>query len=71
VNFKAAMWGPGALGYANGAPAIRGNETMSMGEVVVEMERDATKAVTQVIGHAYLGLSIIENDRGVRIESNI
>lgn len=71
VNFKSAMWGPGALGYANGAPAIAGNATMSMGEVVVEMERDATKAITQVIGHAYLGLSILENDRGVRIESNI
>lgn len=59
TNFKAAMWGPGALGYADGAPAISGNQTISAGAVTVEMERDATKAVTQVIGHAYLGISIL------------
>jgi hypothetical protein len=70
-NFKAAMWGPGALGYANGSPSIIGSETMNMGEVTVEMERDSLKALTNVVGHAYLGLSILENDRGVRIESNI
>tara|TARA_R100001480_G_scaffold146520_3_gene145152 strand:- start:7886 stop:8401 length:516 start_codon:yes stop_codon:yes gene_type:complete len=71
TNFKAAMWGPGALGYADGSPAISGAETMAMGPVTVEMDRQADKAVTQVIGHAYLGMSILENDRGVRIESNI
>lgn len=71
ANFKAAMWGPGALGYANGSPSIIGSETMNMGEVTVEMERDSLKALTNVVGHAYLGLSILENDRGVRIESNI
>ena len=71
ANFKAAMWGPGAIGYANGSPSIIGSETMSMGEVTVEMERDSLKALTNVVGHAYLGLSILENDRGVRIESNI
>lgn len=70
-NFKAAMWGPGALGYADGSPAISGAETMALGPVTVEMDRQADKAVTQVIGHAYLGMSILENDRGVRIESNI
>jgi hypothetical protein len=71
TNFKAAMWGPGAIGYADGSPAIMTSETMSMGPVTIEMDRDARKAVTRVVGHAYLGLSILENDRGVRIESNI
>jgi hypothetical protein len=65
------MWGPGAIGYADGSPAIMTSETMSMGPVTIEMDRDARKAVTRVVGHAYLGLSILENDRGVRIESNI
>ena len=71
VDFKGAMWGPGAVGYADGSPAIMTSETMSMGPVTIEMDRDARRAITRVVGHAYLGLSILENDRGVRIESNI
>ena len=38
-----------------------------MGEVMVEMDRDATKALTKVVGHAYLGIAIIDDDRGVEI----
>ena len=68
-NFAAAMWGPGAIGYATGTPAgLPGAaETMEMGEVVIEMDRDATKALTRIVGHAYLGLAIIDDNRGVEI----
>jgi hypothetical protein len=68
-NYAAAMWGPGAIGFATGTPAgLPGaSETMEMGEVVIEMDRDATKAITRIVGHAYLGLAIIDDDRGVEI----
>jgi len=68
-NYAAAMWGPGAIGFATGTPAgLPGAaETMEMGEVVIEMDRDATKALTRIVGHAYLGLAIIDDDRGVEI----
>ncbi len=68
-NYAAAMWGPGAIGYATGTPAgLPGAaETMEMGEVVIEMDRDATKALTRIVGHAYLGMAIIDDNRGVEI----
>ena len=33
--------------------------------VLIEMDRDASRAVTRVVGHSYLGMSIIDDDRGV------
>jgi hypothetical protein len=42
---------------------------MAMGEIVVEMERDAATASTIVIGHAYLGMCIIDDNRGCRLVS--
>jgi hypothetical protein len=42
-------------------------QTMEMGEVMVEMDRDATKALTRIVGHCYLGMAIIDDDRGVEI----
>jgi hypothetical protein len=35
------------------------------------MDRDATKALTKVVGHAYLGMSIIDDDRGVTLISAV
>lgn len=66
-----AMFGVGALGYADGVPASLPGaaQSMSMGKVLVEMERDGAKAITSIIGHAYLGLSVIDDDRGVVIKS--
>ena len=68
-NYAAAMFAPGAIGYATGMPsALPGAvEAMEMGEVMVEMDRDATKALTRIVGHAYIGLAIIDDDRGVEI----
>lgn len=68
-NYAAAMFAAGAIGYATGMPASLPGavEAMEMGEVMVEMDRDATKALTKVVGHAYLGIAIIDDDRGVEI----
>lgn len=68
VNFSGAMFAPGAIGYASGMPMMVGAvEAMEMGEVAVEMDRDATKALTRIVGHAYLGMAIIDDERGVEI----
>jgi len=42
-------------------------EAREMGEVMVEMDRDASKALTKVVGHAYIGMAILEDARGVEI----
>ena len=68
-NYQAAMFAPGAIGYATGMPAALPGaaESMQMGEVMVEMDRSAASALTQVVGHAYLGIAIISDERGVEI----
>lgn len=72
VDHSGAIFAPGALGFATGMPSIVGaNEAMEMGEVSIEMDRDATKALTKVVGHAYLGMSIIDDDRGVTLISAV
>ena len=40
-----------------------------MGEIVVELERDAATASTIVMGHAYVGLGILDNARGCELIS--
>jgi len=69
TNYSGAMFAPGAIGYASGAPVgLPGAaESMEMGEVTIEMDRDATRALTRIVGHAYLGMSIIDDNRGVEI----
>ena len=69
--YNSAMFGVGALGYADGVPAgLPGAaETMQMGKVLVEMERTGAQALTSIIGHAYLGISVLDDDRGVLINS--
>jgi len=73
TDHSGAIFAAGALGYATGMPSgLPGAaESMEMGEVMVEMDRDATKALTKVVGHAYLGMSIIDNDRGVTLISAV
>jgi len=62
---------PMALGYVDGIPAnIPGSsDLMSMGKVVVEFDRQAMSAKTYIVGHTYLGLGIIQDDKGVKILS--
>jgi hypothetical protein len=64
------MWAPGAIGFATGAPQIVGGSlVMQMDQVAIEMNRQSANATTQVIGHAYFGVSIIDDDRGVLLKS--
>jgi len=72
TDFLQAMWAPGAIGFATGAPSIPGNNlVMPMDQVTVEMERTAANALTQIVGHAYFGVSIIDQDRGVLLKSKV
>ena len=70
-GFDNYMISPMALGYVDGIPAgVRGSsDLMSMGKVVVEFDRRPMSASTFVVGHAYLGLGIITDDKGVKLLS--
>ena len=65
------MISPMALGYVDGIPAgVQGSaDLMSMGKVVVEFDRRPMSASTFIVGHAYPGLGIIEDARGVKLLS--
>ena len=72
TDFLQGMWAPGAIGFATGAPSIVGAPALIQGDqVTVELSRNATSASTTLIGHAYLGLSIIDQDRGVLLKSGV
>jgi len=72
VDHLGAMWGPGAIGYATGAPQIIGApQVIQADQVSIEFSRSAGQALTRVIGHAYLGLSVIDDDRGLVMKSEI
>jgi hypothetical protein len=66
-----ALWAPGAIGFATGKPAalVGAAESMDMGEVLIEMDRDATRALTSIVGHCYVGMGIVDSDRGVKLLS--
>jgi len=67
------MLSPGAIGYADGVPTQLPSavDFMTMGKVLVEMERQGTAASTQIIGHAYLGFSIIDQAKGLLVKSSV
>ena len=73
VDNLGALFAPGAIGYANGMPsALPGAvQTMDMGEVLIEMDREADKALTRIVGHCYLGMSIIDDNRGVLFKGGV
>jgi len=71
AGFDNFVISPMALGYVDGIPAgVQGSaDLMSMGKVVVEFDRRPMSASTFICGHAYLGLGIIEDARGVKLLS--
>ncbi len=73
TDHQGAVFAAGAVGFATGMPAgLPGAaESMEMGEVMIEMDREADKALTRIVGHAYLGMSIIDNDRGCLLISRV
>lgn len=66
------MWGLGCMGFKSGTMAnpLGGVVTSPGGEIVVEFERTAAAATTSIVGHAYLGLSVIEGARGVQLRTD-
>ena len=66
-NRHGAMWAAGALGYADANPIIGFGDTVrpAGSPVVVEIQRDASRAVTEVINHAYFGCSLVQDGMGV------
>jgi hypothetical protein len=70
TDYEGAMWGPGAIGFGDGTPSIMPiNPVVQLENVTIEMTRDADNAVTSVVAHAYLGVSILDDDRGVKLIS--
>jgi len=73
-NRKGAMFGEGALGYVVGTPKPlvgAGGEVRPAGSpVVVEFARDASAALSEIVGHAYFGCAIVEDARGVLISTD-
>lgn len=63
---------PGALGYADGVPSSlpQAVDFMTMGKVVVELQRQGASAITEIIGHAYLGMAIISDERGLVVKTS-
>ncbi len=68
-NREGGMWGFGAIGYKIGIPVIRFGDVIrpASGPLAVEFQRDASAALTEIIGHFYSGVSVIEQDRLVGI----
>jgi hypothetical protein len=70
---QGAIWGKGALGYAHGTPNIAagaGTMIQRTGDVITEMERDASGALTEVVGNYYVGVGIIEQARGYGLNTS-
>lgn len=67
------MFSVGALGYADGVPqAIAGaSQIQRLDKVLIEMDRDATYAISKIIAHAYLGMSVLDANKGVLINSQV
>jgi hypothetical protein len=70
-GFDNYLISPMALGFIDGIPqGVRGSsDLLSLGKCVVEFDRRPMSAKTFIVGHAYLGLGIIQDDRGVKLLS--
>lgn len=70
-GYDGAMWAEGCIGYAEASPVITQGAVSRPGvsPVVVEFQRDASKALTEIIGHYYLGAAIVQDDMGVGLLS--
>ena len=66
------MLSPQCIAYADGIPTQlpRAVDFMTMGKILVEMQREGTQALTQIIGHAYLGFGIVDQNRGCLIKTD-
>ena len=66
------MCGAGCFGFADGVPDMipgAAMDFMRTAKVLVEFDRAAMSAQTSVVGHAYMGISIINDLKGCKILS--
>ena len=63
------MWAAGCLGWADAQPVIGFGDTIrpSGSPVTVELQRDASAALTECISSLYAGVSVIQDGMGVGI----
>lgn len=67
-NRNGGMFGANCLGYRIGTiEQVIGSTLIRADEYAVEFERDASKGITEVVGHAYVGVAVLEDARGVGI----
>lgn len=67
-NRHGAMVGAGCLGYRIGTvESVIGSTIIRADEYAVEFDRNSSAGTTSVIGHAYVGVAILEDARGVGI----
>ena len=72
VDYASWMADKGALCFGDGVPQLAGAvEVMNYDKCVVELSREPAKALTSVTGHAYLGIAILNDARGVLLKSGI
>jgi hypothetical protein len=73
---QGAIWGQGALGYAYGNPTVpmgAGSEVRRIPgnqSVFVEIERDASGGLSEIVGNSYIGVAIIEQARGYGLNTS-
>jgi hypothetical protein len=69
---EGGMWGLGALAYKTGSmqAPIGATVTSPNSEIVVEFNRNAAAGITEIVGNAYLGVGLIEDARGVGLNSD-
>ena len=66
-NRHGAMWGSGALGYADAVPPTpmsANSTTFANTPILVEFSRTSEEATTLVVGHGYAGTGIIQDSAG-------
>ena len=73
ADVKSGMWGRGAIGWATGqVPPPRANAAFAnvTDWLAIEFDRDASAAISEVVAHAYYGVAVLEQARGVEILSD-
>lgn len=72
TSYDNFMMARGAIGYADGVPTIVGaGEMMQMDKVSIEFERTAAQALVSIVGHCFLGMAIVDDNKGCLISSQV
>ena len=72
TSYDNFMMARGAIGYCDGVPTIVGaGEFMQMDKVSIEFERTAAQALVSIVGHCFLGMGIIDDNKGCLISSQV